>query len=106
MHALRSAADGIAAPTACAAIIAMPSNACRACPEVRRHGRWRRRGRAPNACRKPWPSAFRIHQSLRVDRDTTRNRAGRDALFMDLAKPGARILIDTQMLAKGLICPT
>ncbi len=38
---------------------------------------------------------------VRVDRDTTRSRAGRDAMFLDLAKPGARILIGTQMLAKG-----
>lgn len=37
----------------------------------------------------------------RVDRDTTRNRAGRDALFEDLGAPGASILVGTQMLAKG-----
>ncbi len=38
---------------------------------------------------------------VRVDRDTTRGRRARDALFDSLPDVGARILIGTQMLAKG-----
>ena len=38
---------------------------------------------------------------VRVDRDSTRSRRGRDALFAGLAANGARILVGTQMLAKG-----
>jgi len=38
---------------------------------------------------------------VRVDRDTTRGRRARDALFDNLPSAGARILIGTQMLAKG-----
>ena len=38
---------------------------------------------------------------VRVDRDTTRGRRARDALFDRLPDAGARILIGTQMLAKG-----
>jgi primosomal protein N' (replication factor Y) len=37
----------------------------------------------------------------RVDRDTTRSRAGRDALLEDFNVAGPRILVGTQMLAKG-----
>ncbi len=38
---------------------------------------------------------------VRIDRDTTRNRSGRDTLLASLDAPGARILVGTQMLAKG-----
>jgi primosomal protein N' (replication factor Y) (superfamily II helicase) len=38
---------------------------------------------------------------VRVDRDSTRSRAGRDAIFEDLEVEGPRILVGTQMLAKG-----
>lgn len=38
---------------------------------------------------------------VRVDRDTTRGRRARDALFESLPDAGARILVGTQMLAKG-----
>jgi len=38
---------------------------------------------------------------VRVDRDTTRGRRMRDALFDNLPTAGARILVGTQMLAKG-----
>ncbi|MEZ5461105.1 primosomal protein N' [Dokdonella sp.] len=38
---------------------------------------------------------------LRVDRDSTRSRAGRDAVFEQLDVEGPRILVGTQMLAKG-----
>jgi len=38
---------------------------------------------------------------VRVDRDTTRGRRARDALLDDLPSAGARILVGTQMLAKG-----
>lgn len=38
---------------------------------------------------------------VRVDRDTTRGRHARDALFERLPDAGARILVGTQMLAKG-----
>lgn len=38
---------------------------------------------------------------VRVDRDTTRGRRARDALFERLPDTGARILVGTQMLAKG-----
>lgn len=38
---------------------------------------------------------------LRVDGDTTRGRRRRDALFEFLQQDGARILVGTQMLAKG-----
>ncbi len=38
---------------------------------------------------------------VRVDRDTTRGRRMRDALFDNLPTVGARILVGTQMLAKG-----
>jgi primosomal protein N' (replication factor Y) len=38
---------------------------------------------------------------VRVDRDTTRGRRMRDALFESLPAAGARILVGTQMLAKG-----
>ena len=38
---------------------------------------------------------------LRVDRDSTRSRAGRDAIFEGLDSAGPRILVGTQMLAKG-----
>jgi len=38
---------------------------------------------------------------LRVDRDSTRNRSGRDAIFEQLDVSGPRILVGTQMLAKG-----
>ncbi|MEO7063804.1 MAG: primosomal protein N' [Dokdonella sp.] len=38
---------------------------------------------------------------VRVDRDTTRGRRMRDALFEHLPSAGARILVGTQMLAKG-----
>jgi primosomal protein N' (replication factor Y) len=38
---------------------------------------------------------------VRVDRDTTRGRHARDALFDHLPSAGARILVGTQMLAKG-----
>ncbi|NCT69282.1 MAG: primosomal protein N', partial [Rhodanobacteraceae bacterium] len=38
---------------------------------------------------------------VRVDRDTTRGRRMRDALFDSLPDAGARILVGTQMLAKG-----
>ncbi len=38
---------------------------------------------------------------LRVDRDSTRSRAGRDAIFDRLDVAGPRILVGTQMLAKG-----
>ncbi|MEP7044179.1 MAG: primosomal protein N', partial [Dokdonella sp.] len=38
---------------------------------------------------------------VRVDRDTTRGRRMRDALFDSLPSSGARILVGTQMLAKG-----
>jgi primosomal protein N' (replication factor Y) len=38
---------------------------------------------------------------VRVDRDTTRGRRARDALFDSLPNAGARILVGTQMLAKG-----
>ncbi|MEO7431147.1 MAG: primosomal protein N' [Dokdonella sp.] len=38
---------------------------------------------------------------VRVDRDTTRGRRARDALFDRLPDAGARILVGTQMLAKG-----
>jgi len=38
---------------------------------------------------------------LRVDRDSTRNRSSRDAVFEQLHGDGARILVGTQMLAKG-----
>ncbi|HEY6941063.1 primosomal protein N', partial [Dokdonella sp.] len=40
-------------------------------------------------------------QIVRVDRDTTRGRRLRDALFDSLPDAGARILVGTQMLAKG-----
>ncbi len=38
---------------------------------------------------------------LRVDRDSTRSRGGRDAIFENLDVAGPRILVGTQMLAKG-----
>lgn len=38
---------------------------------------------------------------LRVDRDSTRSRSGRDAIFDRLDVVGPRILVGTQMLAKG-----
>ncbi len=38
---------------------------------------------------------------VRVDRDTTRSRSGRDAIFDRLDVAGPRILVGTQMLAKG-----
>ncbi len=38
---------------------------------------------------------------VRVDRDTTRGRRARDALLDNLPAAGARILVGTQMLAKG-----
>lgn len=38
---------------------------------------------------------------LRIDRDTTRGRTMRDALLDSLDVPGARLLVGTQMLAKG-----
>ena len=38
---------------------------------------------------------------VRVDRDTTRGRRARDALLDNLPSAGARILVGTQMLAKG-----
>ena len=38
---------------------------------------------------------------VRVDRDTTRGRRARDALLDNLPTAGARILVGTQMLAKG-----
>ncbi len=38
---------------------------------------------------------------VRVDRDTTRGRRARDALFDRLADAGPRVLVGTQMLAKG-----
>ncbi|MGB0135387.1 replication restart helicase PriA, partial [Dokdonella sp.] len=38
---------------------------------------------------------------LRVDRDSTRTRSGRDAVFEQLDVEGPRILVGTQMLAKG-----
>jgi primosomal protein N' (replication factor Y) len=38
---------------------------------------------------------------VRVDRDTTRGRRARDALLDSLPTGGARILVGTQMLAKG-----
>jgi primosomal protein N' (replication factor Y) (superfamily II helicase) len=38
---------------------------------------------------------------LRVDRDTTRNRSARDEVFGQLDVEGPRILVGTQMLAKG-----
>ena len=38
---------------------------------------------------------------IRVDRDSTRTRGGRDAVFEALDGEGARILVGTQMLAKG-----
>jgi len=38
---------------------------------------------------------------VRVDRDTTRSRRARDALLDGLPSAGARILVGTQMLAKG-----
>ncbi|HEY0231409.1 MAG TPA: primosomal protein N', partial [Dokdonella sp.] len=38
---------------------------------------------------------------VRVDRDTTRGRRMRDALLDSLSSDGARILVGTQMLAKG-----
>ncbi len=38
---------------------------------------------------------------VRVDRDTTRSRSGRDAIFDQLDVAGPRILVGTQMLAKG-----
>ena len=38
---------------------------------------------------------------VRVDRDTTRGRRMRDALLDSLSASGARILVGTQMLAKG-----
>jgi primosomal protein N' (replication factor Y) len=38
---------------------------------------------------------------VRVDRDTTRGRRARDALLDHLPSAGARILVGTQMLAKG-----
>ncbi len=38
---------------------------------------------------------------LRVDRDSTRSRSGRDMIFDRLDMAGPRILVGTQMLAKG-----
>ncbi|MEP6880911.1 MAG: primosomal protein N', partial [Dokdonella sp.] len=38
---------------------------------------------------------------VRVDRDTTRSRSGREAIFDQLDVAGPRILVGTQMLAKG-----
>ncbi len=38
---------------------------------------------------------------VRIDRDSTRTRGGRDALLDGLDADGARILVGTQMLAKG-----
>ena len=38
---------------------------------------------------------------VRIDRDTTRNRGERDRLLDSLHDPGPRILVGTQMLAKG-----
>jgi primosomal protein N' (replication factor Y) len=38
---------------------------------------------------------------VRVDRDTTRGRRMRDALLGSLSGPGPRLLVGTQMLAKG-----
>ncbi|OJY91255.1 MAG: primosomal protein N' [Lysobacterales bacterium 63-13] len=38
---------------------------------------------------------------VRVDRDSTRSRGGRDAIFDQLDVAGPRILVGTQMLAKG-----
>ncbi|MBN8482538.1 MAG: primosomal protein N', partial [Xanthomonadales bacterium] len=38
---------------------------------------------------------------VRIDRDSTRTRGGRDALLDGLDAEGARILVGTQMLAKG-----
>ena len=38
---------------------------------------------------------------IRVDRDSTRTRGRRDAVFEQLEGDGARILVGTQMLAKG-----
>jgi primosomal protein N' (replication factor Y) len=38
---------------------------------------------------------------LRVDRDSTRSRSGRELIFEQLDVDGARILVGTQMLAKG-----
>ncbi|MEO7916408.1 MAG: primosomal protein N' [Dokdonella sp.] len=38
---------------------------------------------------------------VRIDRDTTRNRGERDRLLDHLGDPGPRLLVGTQMLAKG-----
>ncbi len=38
---------------------------------------------------------------LRIDRDSTRRRGAMDALLAEAHQPGARILLGTQMLAKG-----
>jgi len=38
---------------------------------------------------------------IRVDRDSTRGKARRDAILEDFSAPGPRILVGTQILAKG-----
>lgn len=45
--------------------------------------------------------AFPDTRIVRVDRDSTRNRAARDALLASLADVGSQVLVGTQMLAKG-----
>jgi primosomal protein N' (replication factor Y) len=71
--------------------------ACPSCDSLALHPLGQGTERLEEALRARFPDV----PIVRVDRDTTRGRRARDALLDQLPSAGARILVGTQMLAKG-----
>ena len=102
MPALRARADAASGDAAaCAAITAATRapvpRACPNCGGLAIHPIGQGTERLEEALRAHFPDV----PIVRVDRDTTRGRRARDALLDHLPSAGARILVGTQMLAKG-----
>ncbi|MGN6520179.1 MAG: primosomal protein N' [Dokdonella sp.] len=72
-------------------------NACPSCAGLALHALGEGTERLEDALGAQFPDV----PVVRVDRDTTRGRRLRDALLDSLPEAGARILVGTQMLAKG-----
>ncbi|MBA8889524.1 primosomal protein N' (replication factor Y) [Dokdonella fugitiva] len=72
-------------------------NACPSCAGLALHALGEGTERLEDALGAQFPGV----PVVRVDRDTTRGRRLRDALLDSLPEAGARILVGTQMLAKG-----
>ncbi len=80
----------------CGAQQRMPS-ACPACGGLALHAL----GEGTERLEEALAARFAQVPIVRIDRDSTRGRRTREALLESLDRPGARLLVGTQMLAKG-----